>query len=160
MCGVYSSAVCGQSTCHSNFVHLTSYNPQTGSCCCDGLRKWYTETLSLSRLRAERERERERGPNTNESNSEKYPAVASPPSLPPSMLTPRPKATLQKFSLPSSLPSSAITPHSALRSVERRRRLQARVAMQRLSYLTETVLTNKITRQRIVPSFKDSPEWL
>ena len=29
--------------------------------------------------------------------------------------------------------------------------------MQRLSYPTETVLSNKITTNRIVPSFKDSP---
>ena len=29
--------------------------------------------------------------------------------------------------------------------------------MQRLSYPTETVLSNKITKNRIVPSFKDSP---
>ena len=29
--------------------------------------------------------------------------------------------------------------------------------MQRLSYVTETVLSNKITRNRIVLSFKDSP---
>ena len=33
----------------------------------------------------------------------------------------------------------------------------AGVVMQRLSYLTETVLFNKIARNRIVPSFKDSP---
>ena len=33
---------------------------------------------------------------------------------------------------------------------------QASVIMQRLSYPTETVLTNKITRNRIVLSFKDS----
>ena len=31
------------------------------------------------------------------------------------------------------------------------------VLMQRLSYPTETVLSNKITRNRIVLSFKDSP---
>ena len=31
------------------------------------------------------------------------------------------------------------------------------IAMQRLSYPTETVLSNKITRNRIVPSFKDCP---
>ena len=30
--------------------------------------------------------------------------------------------------------------------------------MQRLSYPTETVLSNKITRNRIVLSFKDSPK--
>ena len=29
--------------------------------------------------------------------------------------------------------------------------------MQKLSNLTETVLSNKITRNKIVPSFKDSP---
>ena len=33
----------------------------------------------------------------------------------------------------------------------------ASVVIQRLSYLTETVLSNKITRNRIVPSFKNSP---
>ena len=33
----------------------------------------------------------------------------------------------------------------------------ASVVMQRLYYLTETVLFNKIARNRIVPSFKDSP---
>ena len=33
----------------------------------------------------------------------------------------------------------------------------ASVLMQRLSYLTETVLSNKITRNIIVLSFKDSP---
>ena len=34
---------------------------------------------------------------------------------------------------------------------------KASVLMQRLSYPTETVLSNKITRNRIVLSFKDSP---
>ena len=33
----------------------------------------------------------------------------------------------------------------------------ASVVMQRISYPTETVLYNKITRNRIVPSIKDSP---
>ena len=44
------------------------------------------------------------------------------------------------------------------RERERERKEQeASVLMQRLSYLTETVLYNKITRNRIVLSFKDSP---
>ena len=34
---------------------------------------------------------------------------------------------------------------------------EASVVMQRLSYPTETLLTNKITRNKIVLSFKDSP---
>ena len=34
---------------------------------------------------------------------------------------------------------------------------KASVVMQRLSYPTETVLSNKIYRNGIVPSFKDSP---
>ena len=34
---------------------------------------------------------------------------------------------------------------------------QASVVMQRLSYSTETVLSNKITRNKKVLSFKDSP---
>ena len=34
---------------------------------------------------------------------------------------------------------------------------KARVLMQRLSYPTETVLSNRITRNIIVPSFKDRP---
>ena len=34
---------------------------------------------------------------------------------------------------------------------------KASVLMQRLSYQTETVLSNKTTRNRIVLSFKDSP---
>ena len=37
------------------------------------------------------------------------------------------------------------------------KRYQASVLMLRLSYPTETVLSNKITRNRIVLSFKDSP---
>ena len=36
-------------------------------------------------------------------------------------------------------------------------RLEASAVMQRLSYPTETVLSNEITRDRIVLSFKDSP---
>ena len=36
--------------------------------------------------------------------------------------------------------------------------LQASIVMQRLSYPTETVLSKEITRNRIVPSFKDSPK--
>ena len=36
-------------------------------------------------------------------------------------------------------------------------RKEASVLMQRLSYATDTVLSNKITRNRIVLSFKDSP---
>ena len=38
-----------------------------------------------------------------------------------------------------------------------RQKASASVLMQRLSYQTETVLSNKITRNRIVLSFKDSP---
>ena len=39
----------------------------------------------------------------------------------------------------------------------REERLKASVLMLRLSYPTETVLSNKIARNRIVLSFKDSP---
>ena len=35
---------------------------------------------------------------------------------------------------------------------------KASVVMQRPSYPTETVLSNKITKKKIVPSFKDSPQ--
>ena len=43
------------------------------------------------------------------------------------------------------------------RDLQRRSLLQASVVMQRLSYPTETVLSNKITTNRLVLSFKDSP---
>ena len=36
-------------------------------------------------------------------------------------------------------------------------RLKASVLMERLSYLTKTVLSNKMTRSRILLSLKDSP---
>ena len=52
--------------------------------------------------------------------------------------------------------SGRMAPDQKLGPSARVRHLLASVVMQRLSYLTETVFSNKITRNRIVLSFKDS----
>ena len=50
------------------------------------------------------------------------------------------------------------SPFLFLSTVSRLHRQDASAVMQRLSFRTETAITNKITGNRIVPSFKDCPQ--